>query len=158
MKSLEISRRIHSIDALIKSTQGFTHNDFELQSHWAKYLCVVASGFLEKALVNIYTDFCNQASSDRVATYAASRLRMVQNPKASTFVEVASSFDKDWGTALQAYLDEDGRRQAIDSIVTNRHMIAHGNPSDITLARLKEYFAKAVDVLEYLETLCTGGR
>lgn len=157
MKSLEISRRISAIEALMKSIQGSTAGDIELQSHWAKYLCVVASGFLEKSLVGIYSDFCGKAASQSVARYAASRLRTIQNPNARVFVEVASAFDKAWGSALQAFLEEDGRAEAIDSIVSNRHKIAHGNPSDITLARLKAYFAKTVDVLEFLETLCSGG-
>lgn len=156
MRNLEVRRRIQSVEALIKETEEYTSGDIELQAHWAKYLCVVACGFLEQALVSIFIDYCRQASSDRVANYAAARLRTIQNPNAKTFLEVASAFDKDWGNALQIYLDDEGRGQAINSIVSNRHKIAHGSASDITLSRLKEYFTKAVDVLNFVESLCSG--
>jgi hypothetical protein len=48
----------------------------------------------------------------------------------------------------------DGRRDAINSIIANRHQIAHGETSRITLLRLKDYFSKAVQVLEFIEDQC----
>lgn len=44
----------------------------------------------------------------------------------------------------------DGRKDKIDSVMNLRHQIAHGKSTGITLAKLKEYFHCAKDVIEFI--------
>ena len=44
-----------------------------------------------------------------------------------------------------------GRKDAIDTIMANRHLIVHGKNSGITVARVSDYLDKAEEVLEFLE-------
>jgi hypothetical protein len=156
MDSLEVSRRIQAIEALITKTEAYAEGDIERQSHWAKYLCVLAAGCLEQSLIYIYVDYCKSTASGKVANYTAAKLKTIRNPKTRVFLDVTSSFDKMWGVKLEDFLDDEGRGEAINSIMTNRHRIAHGNTSHITVARVKEYFRTSVAVLEFLEQLCKG--
>jgi len=39
---------------LIKRTNEVAKGDIELQSHWAKYICVLCSGLLENAIQEFY--------------------------------------------------------------------------------------------------------
>ena len=150
MKNRELARQIQTLRHLISRTTELS-GEIELQAHWAKYLCVLVAGFLENALSELYRDYCARNASSRVSRFAARTLKRVQNPKTGTFVEVTSAFDVTWAAALERFIEEDGRKEAIDSIMTNRHLIAHGKSSDITIARVDAFFRKSVDVVTFLE-------
>ena len=154
MNNRELTRHIQGLKNLFVRTQKASGGDIEIQSHWAKYLCVLSAGFLENALCEIYADFCKRAASEHVANFASKILSRIQNPKANRFIEVASSFKKSWGEDLEAFVEEDGRREAIDSIMNNRHQIAHGKISNISIAQLQNYLDKAIEVVNFIETQC----
>jgi hypothetical protein len=154
LKNTELRRQAGLIRDLLSRTQTATAGDIELQSHWARYLCVLAAGFLENALFEVYSAVIRNGSNLAVARFASSRLEMISNPKSSKFLEIAGTFKAEWKLDLERFLDEDGRRDAIDSVMTNRHQIAHGDHSGITIARLKPYFEKSVAIVEFLEIQC----
>jgi hypothetical protein len=154
MKNREIARQVDALRALIAKTRMASGDDLEVQSHWARYLCVLVAGFLENSLAEVYVAFCEKQASVAVARYARASLRRIQNPKAQLFLDVARSFSDEWAGLLGAFLDDDGRKEAINSIMANRHLIAHGKSSGITVARVNEYFRKGIDVVEFLEDQC----
>lgn len=154
MKLQTISSQHTRLCWLIAEVDKFDLEQFELRAHWARYLCVLSSGFLENALKDIYSHYARSCSNSSVGNYVESTLGRVQNPKASRFLETARSFNREWGQDLAKFLDSDGNREAIDAIMSNRHLIAHGKDSNITLARLKEYLGKSVKVLEFIEDQC----
>ena len=57
------------IDDLFKKTKVAVGDNIEMQSHWAKYLCILSAGFLETALSEIYIEFSKTAASEPVANY-----------------------------------------------------------------------------------------
>jgi hypothetical protein len=158
MINSDLSRQLHSIEALFKRTENACGDDIELRSHWARYLCVVCAGFMENALVGIYSEVCRRTASEQVANFAARALQRISNPKTSRFVEVAGQFRAEWKAELEAFVKSEGRKEAIDSIMANRHLIAHGRPCEITLVRLRDYFLKSVQVLEFIGKQCKLGK
>ena len=58
-----------------------------------------------------------------------------------------------WGEDLDAFLNEDDqrRRNAIDSIMNNRHQIAHGQGTRISVGSVREYLPGCVEVIEFIE-------
>jgi hypothetical protein len=130
--------------------------DPELLGHWGRYLCILTAGFLENTLRILYSSHAERRAVASVATYVVAQLARIQNPKASRFIEVSRAFDKKWAHDLEAFLDEDDgrRRNAIDSIMNNRHLIAHGRSSSISVARVREYFTAINEVADYLESQC----
>jgi len=151
----EIDRQLHAIQSLLRRTRTASGDDIELMSHWARYLCVLCAGFLENALAAVYSDFCRRKSSDPVANFAVSTLEKIANPKTHKFLEIAGRFKTAWREELADFVNEDGRRDAIDSIMNNRHLIAHGGRSDITMARVTDYFIKSIRVVEFIERQCS---
>jgi len=154
MKNQELSRRYHVIDDLFKKTKVAVGDNIEMQSHWAKYLCILSAGFLETALSEIYIEFSKTAASEPVANYTLTSLSKIQNPNMSKFIEVAASFKKKWGSDLELFVSDEGRKEAIDSIMANRHKIAHGKDSRITVAGLRRYLEKSIEVIDYSENQC----
>lgn len=154
MNSKSLVMQHQKLTWLIQQAAMLDADKLELQSHWARYICVLASGFLENALKDVFSRYARASSNPLVANFVDTQLASVQNPKSSKFVEVAGAFNKNWVQDLEDFLSLDGRKDAIDSIISNRHLIAHGKDAGITLARVKDYLAKSVQVIEHLEGAC----
>ncbi len=158
MKNRELQKQYKSIKRLIDRTQESTHDDLELQGHWGRYLCVLVSGFFENAISAVYVDFVESAASPQVTRYTINALNKISNPKASRFVATAYQFKKEWGEELDLFFEDgESRKSAIDSIMANRHNIAHGKQSNISVHQVREYLEKGVEVVTFLENQCTSG-
>jgi RiboL-PSP-HEPN len=156
MTSREINRQLQALESLFKRVSAACGEDVEMRAHWARYLCILCAGFLENALAEVYSAFCIKAASEPVAKFARRNLQRIQNPKTPRFIETASYFKAQWRDDLKIFVRSDGREEAINAIMTHRHLIAHGKSSDITITRIKEYLAKAVDVIDFIERQCSG--
>lgn len=152
MKNSELSRQVQRIENLFRRTSQAANNDIEIQSHWAKYLCILCAGFLENAITEVYSGYVRGKAAPPVANYAISSLERIQNPKTQKFLDVAASFNRAWETELREFVMLENRNDAVDSIMNNRHQIAHGKHSGITIAQLKSWFEKALEIVEFIET------
>lgn len=141
----------------MKKTQEASNDSVEIQSHWAKYLCVISAGVIENAIKEIYIEYVQRMVSKPVANYVISNLGQLRNPKTQKFLETAAAFKTIWKEDLESFVLVNGRGDAIDSIMGNRHLIAHGKDANsrITIAQLKDYLLKAIEVLEFIEDQCT---
>lgn len=152
MKNHKLYSQLQQICYLIESTREATGENIELQGHWGKYLCILVASFLENAISELYIDFVEKASSKPVADFASDHLRKVQNPKSTKFVETARAFKKEWAEELEKFFEQNNdKKEAIDSIMRNRHQIAHGKNTSISVSRVKDYLEKSVKVLEFIE-------
>lgn len=151
MTNIDLVRQRDSLNALVARARDLP--DPELLGHWGRYLCVLTAGFLENSIRSLYARRAHRKSSKDVAAFVAKTLDRIQNPKASKFIEVARDFDGNAAEELENFLAEDNarRKNAIDSIMANRHLIAHGRNTSISVARVKEYLKEIVDVVDYIE-------
>lgn len=127
--------------------------DLEFQADVAKHLCVLVSAFLENSIRYILADYVRSRSSATVAAYVEERLDYFYNAKMTKILELVGSFDSSWRAALESAIDTD-LKDAADTIVENKNLVAHGKDSQITLARIKQYYGRALDLLEHIETHC----
>lgn len=157
MRNPPLNLQLRRLKQLIDRTDMATA-DIELQGHWGKYLCVVAAGFVENGLQTIYSGFAREAASSQVALYVSSRLGRVTNPNAERFAQVAGSFSANWREELEEYLESENgsRKNALDSLMANRNKIAHGENSGISVARVRDFLDRCVEVLEFIEDQCDG--
>jgi|ERR1035438_1592953 hypothetical protein len=128
--------------------------DLEMQSHLAKYLCVLVSAFLEKSVRAILHDYVRNRSAPVVSKYVEGQLQLFYNPKTNRILELAGAFDPAWRTSLEAAI-EDEIRDALDTIVENKNRVAHGRDSQITFVAISAYYESATRVLDLLERHCT---
>ena len=154
MINRDLNHQLQSLQSLFDRTGDACGKDIEMRSHWAKYLCVRCAGFLENSLKAVYTDYCFGATRDPVARYATQSLELIRNPKSHRFIQLASQFKIQWGQDLEKYINKNGRREAIDSIMSNRHLIAHGKTSTLTIVQIRDYFKKALEVVDFIEGQC----
>lgn len=154
MRSLSLTSQQQRLTWLLSQAMNFRNDQLELQAHWARYLCVLTAGFLENAITEIYSMYARSGANPFISNYVEATLAKIQNPKSSRFLETARSFNPDWEDSLNKYLEEDGRKDAIDAIMSNRHLIAHGKDSGISLIRVSDYIKKSVQVVEFIEKQC----
>jgi hypothetical protein len=127
--------------------------DSELSSDFARYLCVLVSGFLEQALIEILLEYTRQRAHESVQRYVGQKLRRFTTANAQNITELVGSFDPDWRQDLEGYL-VDEPKDAIDSIVNNRHAVAHGRPVGITLSSVQRYYNRVIEVVDHIADLC----
>lgn len=156
MKSIELSRQAATLRHLIKRVgHDPSTRALEMQGHWARYICVLTSGYVENAVRDIYGRYIRKNSySNPVIRYTTKQLEGIQNPRPDRLIKIAAAFDPEWGRALERYLDQDYRSDAIDAIMSHRHLIAHGRSSNITVGQINQYLAKVIEVAEYMEVQC----
>ena len=155
MRSKELSKQFDHINNLIKSTRSSTSDNLELQGHWGKYICILCAGFLENAISEVYIEFADKCSSPPIASFSRKNLGRINNPKAQKFIDTAYAFKKSWGQELEIFFNENpSKKNAIDSIMANRHLIAHGKSTSISVIRIKDFLKESIDVIHFIEEQC----
>ena len=151
MKTLESSleRRLDETFARVARVPA---TEMELRSDYARYLCVLVSGYAEAAVSAIATRHCSQRSSPSVARFAERSLRRVQNLKAEKLLQLVGAFDPAWRAQLAEYV-EGARREALDSVVDLKNHVAHGGSVGVTYAQAKEYYNCVREVVQYVARL-----
>jgi hypothetical protein len=113
----------------------------------------LVSGFLENSVRITYTEYARKRANSSVADFVESRLRQFQNPKMGTILELAGGFSQEWKQQLER--DTNGQLgESVNSIVGNRHKIAHGESVVLTLHTLIQYYADALRVVDLLRQQC----
>ena len=130
MKNQEISSNKQRLDNLFKKITAFS-TDTDLQSHWARYLCILVSGFLETSVRIIYREYARKKATPQVANFVEGKLEDFQNPKMEKILQLTGLFSKEWANELR--LETEGElKDAVDSIANNRNQIAHGGSVGIS--------------------------
>jgi len=139
--------RLDDVFARVKCLQDA---DIELQSDFARYLCVLVSGFVETAVSKIASEFCRKRSATQVANYADTQLNRLQNVKTEKLLQLVGGFDPAWRRSTEQFM-EGARKDALDSVVNLRNKIAHGESVGITYARISEYYTRIKETVTFLE-------
>lgn len=113
-------------------------SDDLLVSAVCQHVCVLMAGALETAIKEILGDHCTKKSAPRVASYATSRLLAFQNADPEKIINLTRQFDSKWSDELEAFWAGEIKGH-VGSIVGNRHNIAHGRPTEVSIARIREW-------------------
>jgi hypothetical protein len=68
MKPADVHRFEQRLNMLFQKASALS-DDLELQAHFARYLCVLVSGYLETAIAQIYSDYAERKRHPHLATY-----------------------------------------------------------------------------------------
>jgi len=131
------------LDDLFKKIEIFPIDDLYIQAQWSRYLCVLTSGFLEVSIRAIYSEYakdkCNAAPN--IAKFVSTKLEDFYNPSMKKSLALTASFNQTWEENLRT-ATEGELKDAIDSIVNNRHLIAHGQDVGISYVNIKKILRK----------------
>ncbi|MGD0663758.1 MAG: HEPN domain-containing protein [Syntrophorhabdales bacterium] len=148
----QVQHERQRLDATFQRASG-TQGDPELLSDFAKYLCVLVSGFLEQAVIELLLEHVRTHSHSSVLRHVEQRLRRFTSANRERIIQLLRSFDPEWGKDLETYL-VDEYKDAVDGVVALRHAVAHGRSVTITMARVFEYYGRIKQVVEHIAGLC----
>ena len=149
-----INSNQNKLDNLFAKYSTLPPDDIELHSHWTRYLCVLASGYIEISIRHIYSSYARDKTDPKTAKYISSQLERFRNPKMGNIVSLTRMFDDAWAIELETET-EDKIKNSVDSIVNNRHQIAHGRDTNISYSYMKSYYDDAKELIELLMTQCS---
>jgi hypothetical protein len=130
------------------------------QTHNAKYLAVLVSGYLEQAVKELLLHYTNQGTRSQISKYVEKTWPISRNMKVNSIETILNQFDSKWGDEFQAWLSEDDeRKQHINSIVEWRNSIAHGqeaNTRGVTLVTVNRAFSTIGGLVSLIETMVSA--
>lgn len=138
-----------ALDATFARAKKIDPSEIELRADFARHLCVLVSGFLDQTIKNYTTEYVRKRSNPAVANYVVKSIQNLTNLKSEKLKQHVLSFDTTWQAQVDG-LVADERKDAINSLVTLRHGIAHGQPDDVTLVRVENYYKEIVKVVDGL--------
>ena len=147
----EVFRLQKRLDATLRRSPS-SSADLEVQSDFAKYICVLVSGFFENAIVALILDYVERRSAPEVAVFVGRQLDRWTNPNSEKISTLFGSFNADWRLALEDYL-VDERKDSINSLVALRHKIAHGESVGTSLSQVKAHYRVIIEVIDYMANL-----
>lgn len=152
MRDIEIVRYQKRLEGLFAHVKLMADN-VELQSHWARYLCILISGFLEVSVRSLYGSYAKDKAAPYVANFVERNLERLQNPTMEKILNLSASFSPSWEAELRT-ATEGALKDAVDSVVANRNRISHGQDVGITYVRVQDYYERVVRVIELVERHC----
>jgi hypothetical protein len=110
----------------------------------------LVSGFIEVAFTQIISEFAKRKSSPDIANYVVGSLGQFQNAKMEKMLIAIGSFNGMWRDEIDAATKGE-LTDAVNSVVANRHQIAHGKSVGISFTTIKDYYDRVIKVLELIE-------
>jgi len=148
------------IEVLIKNPpQGGdgSLSEFETKAHWAKYVCVLVSGYIEQAVKEVLLEHSAHSAAPRVSSYVEKTWPLSKNMACSAISEILGHFDARWSESFLTWVDEkEERKKEINEIVAWRNSIAHGKESstnNVTIGSVTTKFYSACELVDFIEEL-----
>jgi hypothetical protein len=148
----EVGRLKRRLDASFERIRD-VGPDLELHSDFARYLCVLVSGYLEKAVVELVLEHARNSGGPTLQRFVEIRTRRFANANASRLIEFLGSFNPDWRAKLEVVVIYE-LKDAVDSVVRLKNTIAHGESVGVTYRRIEEYYARVQRVIDEVADLC----
>ena len=149
----EINRLKQKLDATFNRVD-FVGDNLELKSDFAKYLCILVSGYLERSIVEIVQDHARRCGAPTLQRFVEQKTKRFTNANSHKILELLGSFNQDWRNQIDEFLKDD-LKDAVDSIVALRNAIAHGNSVSLTYQRISDYYRRVQTVVQEIADLCT---
>ncbi len=145
---------LHEISSRLDRAFETTANvdDDEVKSHLARYLCVLTSGYLETAIKTILRDYVYNRSTPYIHSYVIFSTNNLTNLKSEKISDQLSHFCSEWKEKFDTTLTDE-EKSSVNSVVANRNQIAHGQNSDVTYVRIKEWYKNIKHVILKVEQI-----
>lgn len=145
--SQRIYRRISDIINLSKQL----NDDDLLKQSVAAHICILQSGLLENIVKESLRSFTDRRAQPCVSRFVSKKLGELQNPKAEKIESILSDFGPELKADLKKFWCENGIRDHVDSVVSNRHLIAHGQSYEVSLSRVSDWHKSIRKLMDFFE-------
>jgi hypothetical protein len=110
-------------------------------------------GYIEDCVRELLRGYAGERAQKTISNYVSAQLKFFHSASTDNIGDLFSRFDKHWLDSFSTFLTEE-RKAAVNSIVSNRHRIAHGQDVDVTINQLNQWYPKVNEVIDHLRGLC----
>lgn len=122
------------------------------KAHLTRYLCVRTSGYLENVVRILIAHYCDGTSPQPVNNYIVKRTKYITNLDFKRLNTLLHEFDSTWSSEFQLRVT-DQQKSSLNSVISNRNNISHGNQDSITYRDMVNYYRDVKDVCQILITI-----
>ncbi|SFN24937.1 HEPN domain-containing protein [Salegentibacter flavus] len=119
------------------------------KAHLSRYLCVRTSGYLENVVRILIANFCDGSSPQPVKNYIGKRTKYITNLDFKRLKNLLSEFNSEWSNEFEEKVS-DQQKSSMNSVISNRNNIAHGNQDSITYLDMARYYGDIKEVSKIL--------
>jgi hypothetical protein len=149
---VEVDRLKQRLDATFKRIDG-VDSDLELRSDFARYLCVLVSGYLERAVAELLLEHARRFGGPSLQRFVERNTRGFTNANSQRVQDILGRFDPDWQRTIGAFLVDESK-DAVDSVVNLRNKIAHGESVGVTYQTIADYYKRVQRLVDNVADLC----
>lgn len=149
-------RKLAAVFARAKLFDG-SGDPLERQADYARHLCVLLSGFVERSVADIVLAYAQDKTAAPLRSFLEASLRRLTNVDKDRLLRVVGSLDAAWRGELERFV-VDERQAALNSIVGLRNDIAHGGGASISLRQVERYWVVLQEVIDKLEEILMPAR
>ena len=129
-----------------------TVDDEEIKSKLTQLFCVRTSGLLEIFIKTRISEYSKGKVPKEINRFLTAKFKDITSLKTSKLHDVLDAFSREWAEQFSTYIEENEQiKTSIDSIIAQRHNIAHGQPSNIGTASMNQYYEDVKKVVTYLD-------
>jgi hypothetical protein len=150
MNNIGIVQEKQKLDALIALISQI--NNDEMKAHWARYLCVLISGFIENSIKLLLREHTGRRAQQDVSSFVNNKLSRITNLNETKIKELLGAFNDSWREDFEQNISGE-QKGAIDSVLANRHNIVHGRQVGVSFISVKTYYENIIKTLDYIENL-----
>ena len=124
--------------------------DPAVQADYARYLCVLVTGFLEQSVRRTLLEYVESQQNPKLNRYIEWSLRPTRSMRATEILDLVKRFDESWQSELDAKLTF-RHREAIGSVYASRNKIAHGEDVDLPYRQIRADYDMVKEAVRFLE-------
>ena len=118
-----------------------SQSDDEVKSLLAKIICIRISGLLEVAIKSRISDYSDNKTPKEIKRFLTQKFKDITNLKSSKLCDVLGTFSSDWKSSFEKEISENQQlKSSLDSLITLRNDIAHGQTCSISLNNVQQYY------------------
>jgi hypothetical protein len=145
---LQIENQERKLDKLLLDISAI--QDDEIKAHLSKYFCVRISGYLENVLKILVANYSEGSSQKPVTNYLQNDLKNVTNLSEEKMQKILQKFSEDWYINFNSKVTEQ-QLQSLNSIISNRNSIAHGQQDNISYKVIGQYYTDLKEIVKALK-------
>lgn len=151
--NLRLQSQERKLDSLFLDVSKIDESDV-IKSHLSKYLCIQVSGFLENVVKELISEFHETSCRKETKSYVSNKLKSLTNLENDKLCKFLQLFDNKWRDIYDASV-QDAWIQSLNSVVSQRNLIAHGNSSgsNITYYAIFKYYNDLKEIIKILEKI-----
>lgn len=143
----DVKRRRDRLDSVVRQVDG-TALQPELLAHFARYLAVLISGYVEQSAKELIREYARRQGDIRVQRLVGKHVERFRNLDNDKLKQMLDALDPDWWPMLAAAHPDD--LEALGSIATLRNNISHGGDSGVSLVVVKGHLECVENVVKWL--------